>query len=314
MGLLDDARKSDEQKQTTEILEALISQRDADAQQIAKLTKTVADLSGYVKIMDEEQSKRLDRLSTSRQHEQPSTLPVDDETKNRIAEIEKTIASVAQQLSSSELVKLPDGSSVTRSELAAHSMMQEINEQLKKTATASADLADAVNKRGNVRIDTEKLTEHTVKVLDARLAKAVEAPVQRVEKTVAGLEERVSKLGKEKLAEVTSDAREVIATADQAERRVERLAGKVTWVMVGQVCQALVPFAVAFIVLGGLVGGATQMLGIGPLLGWAWDSFADASAWWAKALIALGALGGCVGFSWLIWWTGKKLYESYRGW
>ncbi|WP_226830380.1 hypothetical protein [Brevibacterium aurantiacum] len=185
---------------------------------------------------------------------------------------------------------------------------------MKKTATASADLADAVNKRGNVRIDTEKLTEHTVKVLDARLAKAVEAPVQRVEKTVAGLEERVSKLGKEKLAEVTSDAREVIATADQAERRVERLAGKVTWVMVGQVCQALVPFAVAFIVLGGLVGGATQMLGIGPLLGWAWDSFADASAWWAKALIALGALGGCVGFSWLIWWTGKKLYESYRGW
>ena len=56
------------------------------------------------------------------------------------------------------------------------------------------------------------------------------------------------------------------------------------------------------------------MLGLGPLLGWAWDSFAAASAWWAKALIALAALGGCALFAWLLWWLGKKLYEIYRGW
>ncbi len=211
-------------------------------------------------------------------------------------------------------MKLPDGSCVTRADLAAYSMTTKISEELKMTASASADLAEAVRKRGHVRIDTGKLTEHAVKVLDDRLAKAVEVPVQRVEKTVEGLEERVVRLGTEKLAEVTGRAREVVSAVGRAERRVERLSARVTWATVGRMCLALVPFTVAFIMLTGMVGGITQMLGLGPLLGWAWDSFAAASAWWAKALIALAALGGCALFAWLLWWLGKKLYESYRGW
>lgn len=314
MGLLDTMKQEDGQQRITEMLEALISQHDADRQQIAKLTKTVADLTSYVKVMDEEQTKRMDHLSTSRQHELPSTLPLDAEMKKRLTEIEKTLSAVAQQLSSSEVVKLPGGSSVTRADLAAYSMTTKISEELKSTTSASADLAEAVRKRGHVRIDTGKLTEHAVKVLDDRLAKAVEVPVQRVEKTVEGLEERVVRLGTEKLAEVTDRAREVVSTVGRAERRVERLSARVTWATVGRMCLALVPFTVAFIMLTGMVGGITQMLGLGPLLGWAWDSFAAASAWWAKALIALAALGGCALFAWLLWWLGKKLYESYRGW
>ncbi|HJC28340.1 MAG TPA: hypothetical protein H9759_02990, partial [Candidatus Dietzia intestinipullorum] len=223
-------------------------------------------------------------------------------------------SAVAQQLSSSEVVKLPDGSSVTRADLAAYTMTQKISEELKTTTSASADLAEAVRKRGNVRIDTDKLTEHAVKVLDQCLAKAVEAPVQRVEQTVAGLEDRVGRLGTEKLAEVTGRAHEVVSAVGRAERRVERLSARVTWATVGRMCLALVPFTVAFIMLAGMVGGITQMLGLGPLLGWAWDSFATASTWWAKGLIALAALGGCALFGWLLWWLGKKLYESYRGW
>lgn len=314
MGALDRIKQADEQQKTTELLEALISQRDADRQQIERLTKTVADLTGYVKVMDEEQTKRMDHLSTSPRLELPSTLPLDAETRKRLNEIEKTLSSVAQQLSSSEVVKLPDGSSVTRADLAAYSMTAKISEELKMTASASADLAEAVRKRGHVRIDTDRLTEHAVKVLDDRLAKAVEVPVQRVEKTVEGLEERVVRLGTEKLAEVTDRAREVVSAVGRAERRVERLSAKVTWATVGRMCLALLPFTVAFIMLTGMVGGITQMLGLGPLLGWAWDSFAAASAWWAKALIALAALGGCALFGWLLWWLGKKLYESYRGW
>ncbi len=314
MGALDRIKQTDEQQKTTEMLETLISQRDADSQQLAKLTKTVADLTGYVKVMDEEQTKRMDRLSTSQQHEPLSTLPLDAETKKRLNEIEKTLASVAQQLSSSEVVKLPDGSSVTRADLAAYTMTTKIIEELKTTTTASADLADAVRKRGNVRIDADKLTEHGVKVLDARLAKAVEAPVQRIAQTLAGFEERVASLGADKLAETMAVAREVVDTVGRTERRVERLSGVLTWSAVGRMCLALLPFAVAFIVLGGLVGGAAQMLGVGPLLEWAWSSFEAAAAWWSKVLIALAALGGCGLFGWLIWWSGKKLHESYRGW
>ena len=314
MGALDRIKQADEQQKTTELLEALISQRDADRQQIERLTKTVADLTGYVKVMDEEQTKRMDHLSTSPRLELPSTLPLDAETRKRLNEIEKTLSSVAQQLSSSEVVKLPDGSSVTRADLAAYSMTAKISEELKMMTSASADLAEAVRKRGHVRIDTDRLTEHAVKVLDDRLAKAVEVPVQRVEKTVEGLEERAVRLGSEKLAEVTDRAREVVSAVGRAEQRVERLSAKVTWATVGRMCLALLPFTVAFVMLTGMVGGITQMLGLGPLLGWAWDSFAAASAWWAKALIALAALGGCALFGWLLWWLGKKLYESYRGW
>lgn len=314
MGLLDTMKQEDGQQRITEMLEALISQHDADRQQIERLTRTVADLTSYVKVMDEEQTKRMDHLSTSRQLELPSTLPLDAETKKRLNEIEKTLSAVAQQLSSSEVVKLPDGSSVTRADLAAYSMTTKISEELKSTTSASADLAEAVRKRGNVRIDTDKLTEHAVKVLDQCLTKAVEAPVQRIEQTVAGLEERVGRLGTEKLAEVTDRAHEVVSAAGRAERRVEQLSAKVNWAMVGRMCLALIPFTVAFIMLTGMVGGITQTLGLGPLLGWAWDSFAAASVWWTKGLIALAALGGCALFGWLIWWLGKKLYESYRGW
>lgn len=314
MGLLDTMKQEEGQQRITEMLEALISQHDADKQQIERLTKTVADLTGYVKVMDEEQTKRMDHLSTSPRLELPSTLPLDAETRKRLNEIEKTLSTVAQQLSSSEVVKLPDGSSVTRADLAAYSMTAKIIEELKMTASASADLAEAVRKRGNVRIDTDRLTEHAVKVLDDRLAKAVEVPVQRVEKTVEGLEDRVGRIGTEKLDEVTDRAREVVSAVGRAERRVERLAAKVTWAMVGRMCLALIPFIVAFIMLTGMVGGIAQMLGIGPLLGWAWDSFTAASVWWAKALIALAAFGGCGLFGWLLWWLGEKLYESYRGW
>lgn len=314
MGLLDTMKQEEGQQRITEMLEALISQHDADRQQIERLTKTVADLTGYVKVMDEEQTKRMDHLSTSPRLELPSTLPLDAETRKRLNEIEKTLSAVAQQLSSSEVVKLPDGSSVTRADLAAHSMTAKIIEELKMTTSASADLAEAVRKRGNVRIDTGRLTEHAVKVLDDRLAKAVEVPVQRVKKTVEGLEDRVGRIGTEKLDEVTDRAREVVSAVGRAERRVERLSAKVTWATVGRMCLALIPFIVAFIMLTGMVGGFTQMLGLGPLLGWAWDSFAAVSAWWTKALIALAALGGCALFGWLLWWLGKKLYESYRGW
>ena len=314
MGALDRIKQADEQQKTTELLENLISQHDADRQQIAKLTNTVADLTGYVKVMDEEQSRRLDRLSTFQQHEQPSTLPLDAETKKRLNEIEKTLSAVAQQLSSSEVVKLPDGSSVTRSELAAYTMMQRINEQLKTMASASGDLADAVRKRNIHRVDVSKLSEYAVKRLDASLSKAVEAPVQRVEQVVAGLEARVGTLGEEKLTEVVSAADEVGRAVGRAERRVEQLSSKVTWTAVGRMSLALLPFAAVFIVFGGLIGGITQAVGLGPLLGWAWESFAEATAWWSKGLIALGALAGVGLFSTLIWWLGHKLHENYKYW
>lgn len=58
--------------------------------QLTKLTKAVADLTGFLKVMDEQQDRRLKELSTSQPSEQPSTPQLDDDTKSRIFEIEKT--------------------------------------------------------------------------------------------------------------------------------------------------------------------------------------------------------------------------------
>ena len=126
MGLLDTMKQANEQQSTTEMLEEWTSRLHAVEQQLSKLTKTVADLTAFMKVMDKRQEARMKRLSTSQQHEQPSRPPLDNETRSRIAEIETTLAAVASQLSSSEAVKLPDGSSVRRSDLDAHSMTARI--------------------------------------------------------------------------------------------------------------------------------------------------------------------------------------------
>lgn len=306
--------QEDELQRVTQILETLTSEHDADRQQIEKLTRTVAEQNAYIKLIDEEQSKRLDQLSTSQQPAQPSTVSLDDETKTRLSEIESTLAAVAQQLSESALVKLRDGSSMKRSDLEALSVLKTVRRELETTTSASADLADAVRKRGQVTIDTDKLTKHAVKVLDARLARAVEAPVRGVEQVIEGFERRVANISIEKLDDVTARAEKLERSAEAAERRIDRLATAMTWTTVGRVCLALVPFAVVFIIIGVLVGGVTQMLGAGPLFSWAWDSFVAATAWWAKVLIAVGTLTGCGLFGLSVWWGGKKLCENYRGW
>lgn len=87
-----------------------------------------------------------------------------------------------------------------------------------------------------------------------------------------------------------------------------------TWTAAGRLGLALLPLAVVMLVLGGLTLGAFHALGIGPLLGWAWDSFAAASLWQEKVFIALGALGGIAGFGWLVWIGVRKVADVIRGW
>ena len=293
---------------------------DAIEQQLNKLTTAVSELAQYVKVMDEAQTGKLTAL-TSQQREQPSKPQLDDETRSRITEIEKTLAAVASQLSSSEAVKLPDGSSVRRSDLDAHAMMTGIERQLATTAQSSAELAEAVKKRGRVVIDTAKLEQHAVKVLDARLAKAVAPSVRGIAQTLAGFERQAAELGAQRTVAAAQEVERVVAKADEvlagvrgAERRLAALEGKVAWTAVGRMCLALLPLAATLLVLGGLTMGTAYALGLGPLLGWAWSSFAAANAWWHKALIALGTLTGLTVFARLVWWVAKRLADDFGRW
>lgn len=110
---------------------------------------------------------------------------------------------------------------------------------------SSAELAEAVKARGRIVIDPDRLAAHTVKVLDLRLAKAVEPSVARVEQTLAGFDTQVAAVGASRIAEtsqeiekVTGKAEAVVAAVRGAEARVEALERKVTWTAVG-VCASL---------------------------------------------------------------------------
>jgi hypothetical protein blinB_05184 len=320
MGLLEEMKQADEQQSTSEMLTALTSQLDAQASQLSKLTKAVNELSGYVKVMDEVHTAKLKAL-TSQQPEQPSTLQLGDETRKRLSEIEKTLAALAKTLSDERVVKLPSGERVSASQLDSLKLTREISEKLETMAQSSVELAKAVKTRGRIVIDPDKLAEHAVKVLDQRLAKALEPSVARVEQTLAGFETKVADVGLQRVAEaskevekVTGKADAVVAAVRAAEARVEALEGRATWTAVGRLCLALLPLAAMILVIGGLLGGVAYAAGLGPLLGWAWTSFAAAQAWWAKALIALGTLSGVAGFVALVWWLAKRLGEDFRHW
>ncbi|SNU02297.1 hypothetical protein SAMN06298212_1319 [Ruaniaceae bacterium KH17] len=312
MGVLDQIKQADEQQQTTETLEALTSTVHAVEQQLTTLTKTVSDLTGFVKVMDEQQDTRLTRL-TSQQREPVSTQS-DDETRKRLSEIEKTLASMAETLSTSKTVKLPSGESVKQSDLSSYSMMQGIRRQIETMSSSADDLAAAVNNRGRIVIDPEKLAAHAVRVLDARLAKTVDDRLGELENRVASLGAAQAAEAAVRAERIIGEAEGVVRAVSAAGSRVEALSARVTWTAAGRLGLALLPLAVVMLVLGGLTLGAFHALGIGPLLGWAWDSFAAAGLWWQKLFIALGALGGIAGFGWLVWLGARKLADALRGW
>jgi hypothetical protein len=321
VGLLDTIKEQDERQQSSEMLERLTSTLPAVEQQLTKLTQSVADLTTFVRIMDEQQDTRLNSLSTSLPPEPPSGLPLDDATKSRLIEIENTLAAIAKQLSASEAVKLPDGHFVRRSDLDAHTMMLRLEEQVEATTSASNELADSVRKRGVIRVDAARLSQQAIDVLDARLAVAVEPSVSRLEARLAEWESRTALTITERMADTSSEVERIVArvedavhAAGKAERRVNAMTTRMTWNTAGRLCLALVPSAAVLLVLGGLTVGAVQALGVGPLLGWAWSAFEVADAWWAKALIAGGTIGGIVLSSAVIWKLGLKLADQYRRW
>ena len=122
-------------------------------------------------------------------HVKPELNRIMDRTnvRNRLAEIEKTLAAVASQLSASEAVKLSDGSSVKRSDLDAHSMMTRTGQSVDTMAQSSAELAEAVKKRGRVTIDVDKVNAHFAGQLDSRLQRALDPPSRALSKLSMGL-------------------------------------------------------------------------------------------------------------------------------
>lgn len=308
-------------QQDSEKLASLTLRLDAVEDQIRELTKSVNATSGFLKAMDEAQTAAIKQLKglISQQHEQRSQTQLDDETKNSISEIEKTLSVLAETVSDNRVVTLSDGSKVSASELQALSMMKQINEQTTTLTSALDELKKTVGNGRTVRVDMSKLSEYAVGVLDERLSVAVEERVQRIESTLDGYEQRVADIGAQKVAEtaqkvaeVSDKANKVFASLERNERRLEDLEGRIPWTTVGKAAIAVLPLFASLLLVGGLVWGVGSMFGIGPLFSWAWASFTAASLWWQKMLIALGTLGAAALFVWAVLRVSRWIYEELR--
>ena len=302
------------EQRASETSEALMSRLEDVEEQTRQLTNAVNKVSGFLKAMDEAQSAEIKRLSRSilQQHEQPSQTQLDDETKNRLSEIEKTLSAIAEQLSASGAVKLSDGSTVKRSDLDSYSMMKQLNSDLTKTTSALDELKQVVGNGRTVRVDIDRLSAYTVDVLDQRLSQAVEAPIKRVESTLEGFEHRVASLGTERLSEVHRAVEESLSELNEARQNIEAVERRVTFVGISRLALAVLPLFASLLLVGGLVWGVMSMFGIGPLFGWAWGAFAAASLWWQKALIAAATLGGAALFVWVVLRVSRWVYEELR--
>ena len=308
-------------QQDSEKLASLTLRLDAVEDQERELTKANNATSGFLKAMDEAHTTAFKRLEglISQQPEQRSQTQLDDETKNRLNEIEKTLDAVAKQLSDKRVVKLSDGSSVSASDLQAFSMTKQISSDLTKTTSALGELKKTVGNGRTVRVDMSKLSEYAVGVLDERLSVAVEERVQRIESILDGYEQRVADIGAQKVAEaaqkvdtVIDKANKAVASLERNESRLEALEGRIPWTTVGKVAIAVLPLFASLLLVGGLVWGFGSMVGIGPLFGWAWGAFTAASLWWQKALIAAATLGGAALFIWVVLRVSRWVYEELR--
>ena len=310
-----------QEQQALEMLASLMSRLDAVEDQERELTKANNATSGFLKAMDEAHTAAFKRLEglISQQPEQRSQTQLDDETKNRLSEIEKTLDAVAKQLSDKRVVKLSDGTSVPASDLQAFSMMKQIKAGMTTMTSALDELKKIVGNGRTVRVDMNQLSEYAVGVLDERLSVAVEKRVQRIESTLDGYEQRVANIGAQKTTEaaqkvdtVIDKANKAVASLERNESRLEALEGRIPWTTVGKVAIAVLPLFASLLLVGGLVWGVMSMFGIGPLFGWAWGAFAAASLWWQKALIAAATLGGAALFIWVVLRVSRWVYEELR--
>lgn len=317
--------KIKQEQQDSETLASLTLRLDAVEAHERELTKSVNAMSGFLKVMDEALTAAINQVKEliSQQHEQPSQTQLDDETKNRLNEIEKTLAAIAGQLSDKRVVKLSDGSTVTQSELQAHSMMNQINEKVTALTSTSENLANEVHEKSHVKLDGKVTGQWLAKKVVEHFDQAVQEPVDGLRSDLEGFREEMGTLGAERLSEVRREVDETVSTLNkkvdvmslklsQVCQKFEDIERRATFVGASRIVLAVLPLCVALILVGGLVWGFTSMVGIGPLFGWIWTSFTAASLWWHKLLIAIGGLGAAALFVWVVFRMSRWVYENLR--
>ena len=303
------SQNSEQPTKIEELLQVLITTLTSQSERIKKIEEAQVSLMLVL----------TSKTSTSEASEADSLTNDINAIKKTLNEQSETLSELGETVSDKRILKLSDGSSVSASDLQAHSMMKQIKEQMTETTTALGELKKTVGNGRTVRVDMSKLSEYAVGVLDERLSVAVEERIQRIESILDGYEQRIADIGAQKVAEtaqkvdtVIDKANKAVASLERNDRHLESLEGRIPWTTVGKVAIAVLPLFASLLLVGGLVWGVMSMFGIGPLFGWAWGAFTAASLWWQKMLIAAATLGGAALFIWVVLRVSRWVYEELR--
>lgn len=191
-------------------------------------------------------------------------------------------------------------------------MMKHLSSDLTKTTSALGELAAQVKAKSHVTLNEQKVADVMSRRVGEHFQKSVQEPVDGLRSDLAGFRDEMGALGSDKLSELRAAVEEVLEDLQRAERRLESIERRVTFVGVSRLALAILPLFASLLIVGGLVWGLGSMFGIGPLFGWAWASFAAASAWWSKALIAVATLGGAALFVWVVLRLSRWVYDELR--
>lgn len=225
----------------------------------------------------------------------------------RLDQMSPVMKDLLELLGQSEAVRLPDGSTVRRSDVDAHSLSKGTNQKIEDLSSAVEVLVKEVRRKSSVRLDETKVVEG----MTGRLAAAFEA---RMDVVLRAQEERLESVGAVRADSAVAALGRAQRSLEAVERRAAGLDRSLGWHGLGRTAAALLPFAMVSLALATLLGLTGQVLGVDALLGWAWDSFTAASTWWGKALIAVGTLSGTAALLWLVKVAGGWLTDAYRGW
>lgn len=280
------------------------------------VVESQASLRKSLTSVEQEMITRTNTLKSSMQTSQvslPDSLTSDvNEIKKTLNKQSETLSALGETVSDKRVVKTSDGSSVSASELQAHSMMKHLSSDLTKTTSALGELTAQVKAKSRVSLNTGEVAELMSRRVTQHFDHAVQEPVDGLRSDLQGLREEMSTLGTERLSEVHRVVEESLSELNEARRNIEAIERRVTFVGISRLALAVLPLFASLLLVGGLVWGLGSMFGIGPLFGWAWGSFMAASLWWQKALIAAATLGGAALFVWLVLRVSRWVYEELR--
>ena len=295
----------------------------ASSEQLNRIDKTLRVLIDTLM----NQTKRLTAIEKAQSDltitlsSKPSTSETSklDSLRSDVNEIKKTLnkqsemlSELGETVSDKRVVKTSDGSSVSASELQAHSMMKQLSNDLTKTTSALGELTAQVKAKSHVSLNAEKVAEVMSRRVTQHFDHAVQEPVDGLRSDLQGFREEMSTLGAERLSEVHRTVEKSLSELNEARRNIEAIERRVTFVGISRLALAVLPLFASLLLVGSLVWGFGGMVGIGPLFGWAWASFTAASLWWQKMLIAAATLSAAVLFVWAVLRVSRWVYEELR--